>query len=344
MRFSFFSRIIIASLLSVVIGLLAVGAWVIAQSFKGKDVEQSRQPTVTEPDRPASKSDDSLRVIALGDIACTEGDIGNNGEEGRLGRCHMRTVAARAIAESADLYLGLGDQQYEEGTREAFQAVFDRIWGSVKDRFFPTLGNHEYKTPKAQGYFDYFIGEGNRAGRAGNRDEGWYRIDRPGWSIFVLNSNCDAVGGCGDGAPQTRWLAEQLATNPQSCSIVTFHHPRWTSGRYLGLTEQTNRSSAWWPLFEKHQVEIVLNGHDHLYERFGRLRADGSRSTEGTRAFTVGTGGKSLYEMREQQPQSDIVIDDHFGYLRLTLDQGSYQWAFVSENGEVRDRGADRCQ
>ena len=77
------------------------------------------------------------------------------------------------------------------------------------------MGDHEYSSGAAAGYFDYF---GSAVGRAG---KGWYSYDRGTWHVVVLNSNCEFVGGCGPGSEQYQWLQQDLQDTPAAAWAPT---------------------------------------------------------------------------------------------------------------------------
>ena len=132
--------------------------------------------------------------------------------------------------------LALGDTQYHVGALEDFNAVFDQTWGRVKPLIRPAVGNHEYSTSNARGYFDYFNGVGKHSGPAGERDKGYYSFDIGSWHLIALNSQCDqvahggALNGCAPGSPQERWLQSDLAAHRTSCTLAYWHSPRFNSG------------------------------------------------------------------------------------------------------------------
>jgi hypothetical protein len=274
--------------------------------------------------KPAAAASSAVRVVAVGDIACPPG--------ARMTRTRCRHAATAALARRLrpDLVLPLGDTQYEEGTLRQYRRSYARSWGLLLSRTRPTIGNHEYKTPGARGYFTYF--QGRQPGRPG-----YYRTTtRGGWAIYYLNSNCAKVS-C---AAQAAWLRRQMAARPTSCSIVTLHHPRYSSGDHGNYPSM---KPMWQAAFRYHN-DIVLSGHDHLYERFRPMDGAGRvLPSRGMQSFVVGTGGKSLYGFGTRKRGS---VDRHnraFGVLMLYLKPGSWQWSFRTIDGRVLDRGERRC-
>ncbi|HEV8354457.1 MAG TPA: metallophosphoesterase [bacterium] len=272
-------------------------------------------------------------IAAAGDIACDPSTAGFSGNQWWV--CQMRATANLMMGMELAAVLPLGDLQYENGTLQKFQQSYHPSWGRFKAMTRPVPGNHEYGTRGAQGYFAYF-GEA-----AGDPERGYYSYDIGAWHLIALNSNCGAVGGCGAGSPQERWLRADLAANPAKCTLAYWHHPRFSSG-YHG----TNAAyTAFWRALHEADADIVLNGHDHDYERFAPKdpagRVDPGR---GIRQFVVGTGGRSLYGLRRPEDNSVIFSADAFGILLLALHPAGYEWKFVPVAGkEFTDSGRGNC-
>jgi 3',5'-cyclic AMP phosphodiesterase CpdA len=188
----------------------------------------------------------------------------------------------------------------------------------------------------AAGYFGYF------GAVAGDPAQGWYSYDIGSWHVVVLNSNCARVGGCIAGSPQEQWLQADLAAHPAACTLAYWHHPRWSSGTNHGSNASVD---AFWRDLYAAGVEVVLNGHEHNYERFAPQTPDGAADPEsGIREFVVGTGGRSHYPMAAALPNSDVRNTDTFGVLALTLHADGYDWEFVPEAGQsFTDSGSGTC-
>jgi hypothetical protein len=237
--------------------------------------------------------------------------------------------------------LALGDNQYEQGGLSQYAASYELSWGLFKNLTYPTVGNHEYGTTGAAGYFDYFNGTGNLDGRAGPRGKGYYSFDIGSWHLISLNSNCTHAGGCSASSPQAQWLRADLAAHPTACTLAFWHHPRFSSGQHgdAGLLEP-----LWQALYDAN-ADLVVVGHDHLYERFGPQTSTGvADPVKGIREFVVGTGGRSHYNFNTPKPNSEVRNSDSFGILKLTLHPGSYDWAFIPEAGKTfTDFGSNNC-
>lgn len=244
-------------------------------------------------------------------------------------------AVARFLANQEGLIALLGDVVYEKGTSTEFGRCFDPIYGQLKDRLRPAVGNHEYGTRGAQGYFDYF---GSLAGEPGR---GWYSYDVGAWHVIVLNSNCKQVGGCGPDSPQYQWLLGDLTAHPTLCTLAYWHHPRWSSGEHGNFESM----QSIWELLYRTGVDLVLSGHDHDYERFLPLDAQGQPDRErGIVQFVVGTGGRSLRPLGDRLPTSAIGTDRSYGVLELHLSDGHYAWRFHTVAGApFEDSGDGSC-
>ena len=254
--------------------------------------------------------------------------------------CHEQQVSD-LIVDDPDVtaFLALGDLQYNAGSLEEFETYYEPTYGRVKSITRPVIGNHKYQTPGGEGYWDYF------GAQAGPRDRGWYSFDLGDrWHLVALNSNCTEVS-CAVGSPQVQWLRADLQANDRPCVLAYFHHPRWSSGKAPGNNTSVD---AFVRVLHHHRAELILSGHSHNYERFGRQRPDGTRSSTGIRQFVIGTGGRSVgaddgFEP-PYSPNSKFRLAGVFGLLRLSLIDAGYWWSFVDENGRVRDAGSDACR
>jgi acid phosphatase type 7 len=229
----------------------------------------------------------------------------------------------------------LGDNVYEHGTSEEHANCYDPAWGRHKARTRPAVGNHEYGTPDAAGYFGYF------GAAAGDPATGYYSYELGDWHVVVLNSNCAYIS-CAAGSTQEQWLRRDLATNTKKCTLAYFHHPRFNSGASHGSSESV---APFWDALYEFGAEVILNGHEHLYERFAPQTPGAVNDPRnGIRQFTVGTGGRQFYEIGAILPNSEVRNNDTFGVLLLRLNADSYDWQFVPIAGQTfSDTGTTRC-
>jgi acid phosphatase type 7 len=286
-------------------------------------------------------------IAAAGDIACEPTAKNFNGGYGTTGRCHQMETSNLLLKMDLSAVLALGDTQYETGASAAFSA-FDQSWGRVKSLIRPAVGNHESRDPGATGYYDYFNGPGVADGVAGHRGEGWHSFDVGRWHLIALNSECSyppdapTMVECAAGSPQERWLQADLAAHPSQCTLAYFHHPLVTSG--LRQTFNSAVQPLWRDLQAAH-ADVVLVGHDHAYERFAPINADGAVDpVNGMREFIVGTGGKNFDIQDFHRPGSELRQSSVFGVLEMQLGRGFYRWQFVPEaHGHFTDSGEQAC-
>ena len=261
-------------------------------------------------------------LVGAGDIAdCT--DI--SGAE----------ATARLLEKIPGTVMAVGDLAYPDGTKENFDC-YNKTWGRVKGRTRPAPGNHEFHSKGATYYFQYF------GPAAGNPSEGYYSYELGAWHIIVLNSECAEVGGCDAGSREERWLRADLAAHPAACTLAYFHKPLFSSGGKHG--DDLALRPFWQALYEAN-ADVIVNGHDHDYERFAPQTPDGkSDFTRGIREFVVGTGGKNHRPFGAPHPNSEVRDATSFGVLKLTLRPGNYSWEFIPEEGKTfKDAGTDQC-
>lgn len=228
--------------------------------------------------------------------------------------------------------LALGDAQYENGELPDFRSVYALSWGAYLGKTFPAPGNHEYLTSGAAGYFAYF---GSRAPAS------YYSFNLGAWHLISLNSECSHIGGCAAGSAEERWLRADLAANAGKCTLAYWHEPRWTNGEH---SDAIQMAVIWDDLVASHAA-LVLSGHNHDYERYAPMDANGKVSPSGVREFVVGTGGSNHYAIKKAPLAAEQVSNDKtFGVLQLTLRPGSYAWRFVpAATYTFTDAGTGTC-
>jgi acid phosphatase type 7 len=250
---------------------------------------------------------------------------------GDIGMCgSVPAIETGAMLDSLEgVIIGVGDYAYEHGTARDFANCYDPVWGRHKARTRPAPGNHEYESAGAQPYFDYF------GAQAGPMGLGYYSFRSGDWFVLSLNSNIP-VGG---NTLQTQWIRDQLAANTTRCTLAYFHHPLYSSGP----NGDNAGVAGLWQLLYDNGVDVVVNAHEHMYERYARMSPDGQRNdTRGMRQFIAGTGGAGLYTVRVAHAQSQRQIIAH-GILKLTLAAQGYNWEFLQVGGARTDVGSDVC-
>ena len=273
-------------------------------------------------------------VAAAGDIACAPAHPAFNDGSGTLAECRQGATAKLLGDPRFVAILLLGDNQYETGSLADYRASFDPSWGRIRNIARPVPGNHEYGVAGARDYFRYF------GAAAGSTGRGYYSFDLGSWHVVALNSNCVLAGGCGRSSLQGRWLRADLRANPATCTLAFWHHPRFSSGKY----ESDVSVAPLWNILHRNGADVVLAGHDHVYERFAPLSPDGRAIVDdGIRSFVVGTGGRSHYSFTTPHLGSGRRISESFGLLTLSLRNTEYRWKFISEERKILDSGSSGC-
>ena len=283
-------------------------------------------------------------VLAAGDIACDPTDASYNGGTGTASACQQVATANELTGTVA--VLPLGDDQYNAASLSQFQQIYDPSWGRAKAITYPASGNHEYMTAGASGYYTYF-GSAASPQDAGCTAscKGYYSYNLGAWHLIALNSECTSVaGGCAAGSPQEQWLAADLAAHPHVCTLAYWHRPLFSSGASLG---DAAVHDLWADLYNAH-ADLVLNGHDHDYERFAPQDPSGNAdATNGLTEIVVGTGGDSHLGFRTTAANSAVRNNTTYGVLKLTLHPTSFAWQFLpdthSGNGSFTDAGSQAC-
>jgi hypothetical protein len=261
-------------------------------------------------------------LIGAGDIADCESD----GDE----------ATAALLDGLPGTVFTAGDNVYPSGTIESFEACYTPSWGRHLARTRPAPGNHDRPGESLDGYVAYY-------GAAGTGPDGepWYAYDLGTWHIIVLDSNCTDVGGCDPDSPQGRWLASDLAASRARCTLAIWHHPRFSSGDEHG--NDPAMDPLWRTLYAA-GADVVVNGHDHDYERFAPQDPDGNEDrARGMRQFVIGTGGTALRGFDDPVANSELRAAVSHGLLEFTLRDGGYDWRFIPTRGDFSDRGTASC-
>lgn len=251
---------------------------------------------------------------------------------GDTGWCGSPALAplARLFERFDGQILLAGDLAYPNGTLEDFKQCFEPSFGRFKSRMRAAPGNHDYvASPSADPYFTYF------GDRSGPNRLGFYSFRAAEWTVFMLNTNIP-YGGT---SQQYAYVRDVMQQAPTRCTMAVMHHPFDSSG----VNGPTPTLRPLWELMYNLGAEVVIAGHDHVYERIGPVDASQKRDdAKGIRQFTVGTGGATLYNRARTAQQSEVFIPT-YGMLRLKLDPALYEWQFMDMNGNVLDRGLNAC-
>ena len=286
-------------------------------------------------------------IAAAGDIACDPSNSVFNGGLGNANSCRQKytsdllvNLANTGLAGVLDL----GDNQYYCGGYQAYLQAYDPTWGRLKSITHPSVGNHEYlisggtdcttSNAGAAGYFQYF---GAAAGAVG---QGYYSFDIGAWHLIALNSNCGDAGGCSSSSAQYKWLQADLASHSNFCTLAYWHIPLYSSGG-----RASSNSKSFWNLLYANNADLILTGHDHIYERFAPQDPNGNLDlVRGIPEFVVGTGGANHTSLVSIAANSIVQNTSTFGILKLTLHDTSYDWQFIPEAGKTfTDSGTASC-
>ena len=266
---------------------------------------------------------DSIGMVA-GDIACAP-EMPTTPTT-----CRDEQTSDLLIAHKPDFVLTVGDNQYETGKLSDFREAYDKTWGRFRDITRPTPGNHEYRREDARGYFNYFGAKAHPGRR------GYYSFEVEGWHLIALNSNISTRKT----SRQVEWLRRDLTSNPSECTLAYWHHPLYSSGEH----GNNPKVRPLWKALNAADAELVINGHNHNYERFAPQNAYGKKRSGGIREIVVGTGGRNLRPFRNIEPHSRVRNRRTFGVVKLRLGLDDYGWEFVPETGGTfTDSGQDDC-
>jgi hypothetical protein len=265
-----------------------------------------------------------VRVVTVGDIACAPGQA--------VTRINCRDADTAKLAQQfrPRYVLLLGDLQYDYGKFEDFQKAYAHTWGKLAAISRPVPGNHDYLDAGAAGYLKYFKAQ------TGGRN--YYAFDVGGWRYYALDSNCDQM----DCAGEAVWLDKDMTANPRKCTAIAMHHPRYSSGTD---TEHGDRPEVrpLWEVAFLHHADLALAGHEHQYQRFRAMDADGHLTDAGLVSFVVGTGGKSLYEEGPREKGEVLSYNHRAGVLDLKLGKAGFGWRFRNVDGKTIDKGVQAC-
>jgi hypothetical protein len=264
-------------------------------------------------------------LAAAGDMVCAPG------QPVTPMTCQHQAVSSSILAAKPAAFLALGDTQYEDGTAEHYRQAYQPSFGRLRGITRPIPGNHEYRTPRAAGYFGYF------GTAAGDSSKGYYSFDVGAWHVVALNSEQDTSS---TGA-QLAWLKNDLAAHDHRCTLALVHRPRFSSG---GHGDSTSMKPFFDALVDA-RAELVLSGHDHDYERFSPMTGAGSLSDSGVTQIVVGTGGKGLRGTVTATNNSVVRSQAGHGWLKLSLHPTSVDLSYVGVgDNPFADRKTISCR
>jgi hypothetical protein len=296
------------------------------------DVGQTIRVTVTASNSIGSSAATSAQTAVVEAASLSDPVIAAAGDlcSSSIGDCAGTADLLDQINPTA--VLTLGDNAYEDGSLAQYNAEYKPYWGRQDSKVYPAPGNHEFQTPNAQGYRDYF----------GARAPGlWYSYDLGTWHIISLAGDEGIAAGAG--SAQEQFLQADLAAHPSQCTLAYWHEPRFSSGVEHGSDSGV---SAFWNDLYAAGADLVLNGHEHNYERFAPQTPAGVASPTGIQQIIVGTGGanEGTYPFGVPIANSAVRNQGTPGVLKITLHPGSYDWQFVPAAGfSFTDSGSGTC-
>jgi|SRR5882672_926154 len=308
--------------------LAAVSLLVTSSTFAQQPTKSSARPTHAAQAIAPLADGKPFVLVGAGDIASCK--VLEGAEQ-----------TAKLIESIPGEVFAAGDLAYEKGTAEEFRDCYDKTWGKFKDRTHPSPGNHEFGSKEGSAYFDYW------GVLAGPRGKGYYSFDLGVWHIVSLNTNCPqmSANGCSVGSEEESWLKKDLAAHRNSCIIAFGHHALYSSGVFKNHALHPELRPLWQALYDAH-ADLVLNGHEHSYERFAPQDPNSNADPKnGIREIVAGTGGRSHDPLGFPITNSEKRNAESFGVLKLTLWPGRYSWEFIPTDAVkgFRDSGVGVC-
>lgn len=269
------------------------------------------EPTHTSTPEPTATSSPPVVFAAIGDYG--------SGDQNEA------DVAKLILSWQPDFIITLGDNNYLSGTADHMDEVVGQFFhsyifpykgsygaGAEENRFFPCLGNHDLKTENGQSYYDYFTLPNN---------ERYYDFTWGPLHFFALNTNGSEPDGVGVSSIQAAWLKAGLAASTSTWNIVYMHYPPYSSGLH-GSTDW-----AQWP-YGEWGADVVLAGHDHLYERL---------EENGLTYFVNGLGGASRYNFMNILEGSQARYNGDYGAMRVEATNKHILFQFINRSNVVVD-------
>lgn len=248
-----------------------------------------------------------LRIAAVGDFGIQNTD--------------QLKVITQMMQIDPDLILGLGDTAYYSGTYDEYVNNFFTPYQPIlaEATFFGAMGNHETYTDSGNLFRELFEFP---TSTATSSTEDYYSFDYSSVHFISLNSTQDYSVG----SAMYNWLEQDLQAADEKWKILFMHYPPYSSGPH-GNTEDMQDSLV--PLFENYDVDIVLTGHDHDYER--------NNTVNGVLYLVSGGGGGSLYSQSTVNEHS-AFFSSVYHFLDLTVKENTIKIKAINENGYVFDK------
>jgi hypothetical protein len=268
-------------------------------------------PIVTGTATPVPTATSNLTFAVIGDY-------------GRAG-APLAAVATMIASWEVDFIITTGDNNYPNGEastidRNIGQYFHQYIYpyqgdygpGAEVNRFFPTMGNHDWNAENGQAYIDYFELPGN---------ERYYEVEFDFIHLFAVSSHLDEPDGTRENSIQAQWLQEALSASTAPWKVVYFHHTPYSSGHWRGSFRLQ------WP-FKDWGASVVIAGHDHIYERL---------EIDGLTYFVNGVGGGGLYPITAPEPGSQVRYSSNHGAMLVNATPTRITFQFINIDGDIID-------
>jgi Calcineurin-like phosphoesterase len=247
--------------------------------------------------------------------------------DGASGEANSDSVRNLIQSWDPNLFLYLGDV-YETGTVTEFHNWGRQYFGGLRSVSNPVVGDNEYEGGDgARGYFDFW-----------NNIPPYYSYDAAGWHFVAIDSTIDR-GEVTPGTAQYEWLRDDLESSDAACTIAYMHTPRFNIGKagYIARMDDV------WRLLGQHGVELLLAGHDHTYQRWRPLNADGELDfADGMTQFIVGNGGHG-YGPFVRSDARVAASSGGYGAQRMELNPQGAAYRFITPEGVTLDSGSVQC-
>lgn len=281
---------------------------------------------VHQASRSSSDVSFDLALTATAQGATRFAAIGDFG----MGDVHETDVANRVASWDPDFVISLGDNNYPLGEQATIDAHIGKDYhqfiypysGSFgsgsptnENRFWPSLGNHDWYTTGAAPYLAYFDLPGN---------ERYYDFPKGNVHFFVVDSDPNEPDGTTVGSTQANWLHDRLAASNACWKVVYFHHAPYSSSSH-GREDPDLKMR--WP-FQAWGASVVLSGHDHTYERL---------QVDGLTYFVNGLGGAGKYDFPNVVPGSQVRYNGDWGAMLIEADNQRMTLSFITQAGAVID-------
>ncbi|WP_239062223.1 discoidin domain-containing protein [Streptomyces sp. SID13031] len=262
-----------------------------------------------------------------GFVLAAAGDIADQCTASSSDCIHPKTAKLVDFIKPANV-LTMGDNQYDDAHLSDFQNYYDKSWGKFKSITKPVPGNHEgYDEPAFNGYDKYF-----GAAIAKPQGKRYYSWEKGNWHFIAIDSNDFVTHDKAAEPAQITWLKADLAKNTKGCVAAYFHHPRYSSGDHGDNID----SIELWNILVDAKADLVLNGHDHHYERFLPQNKNGQLDPNGPVQIIGGTGGKDLYPPKTAHPATAKLLET-FGVLKLSMTDTTFQSQLLGLDQQVLD-------